>query len=113
MANKICKHGEHAELEGGGIYFICRFDWEESGEKWRKNSSCRYSRWCKEDKRYYASTDKNGFTCLHFELLRPFSAKEEVSEVEKFFEKEQSSYGDEDMINDLESMFENYNTDQE
>lgn len=112
MVNKICKHGEQLKLAGGGIYFLCRFDWKEEDEEWRKNSPCRYSRWCKEDKQYYASTDNDGLVCLHFELLRPFSFKKEFVESDEFLEGDRKSYNDEEMLIDLESIFKNYDVDQ-
>lgn len=113
MADKICKHGEQLKLSGGGIYFLCRFDWEESGEEWRKNSPCRYVRWCQEDKTYYASVDEGGNTCLHFELLKPSLPAKKVVETKEDVEKESSSYEDEDMVYDLEIIFEDYDIDQE
>lgn len=64
MADKICRHGEQIKLKGGGIYFLCRFDWE------RKDSHCQFVRWCQEDQKYYAQTDKGGNMCPYFEILR-------------------------------------------
>lgn len=71
MAYKICKRGEHEKRNGGGIYFICHYDWQEKDEQWRKESPCRFTRWCDSDQRYCASTDKDGKTCPHFLMLRP------------------------------------------
>ena len=61
MKRKICKHGEQLKLKGGGIYFLCRFEWE------RKNSQCQFVKWCIPDKKYYASVDKGGNMCPYFE----------------------------------------------
>lgn len=113
MAHKICEHGELLKLDGGGYYFLCRFDGWEKSEEWRMGSQCRYARWCQEDRKYFASTDESGNMCPHFSLLRPKVSEpvksiiETTKMVEAQIENEEDGLGveEENMVDIFKSIF--------
>jgi hypothetical protein len=90
MNRKICKHGEQLKLEGGGIYFLCRFDWE------RKNSQCKFVKWCVADKKYYSSLDEGGNMCPHFEKFVPELPKV-IEAKTKIYQAKKVDYEEEDI----------------
>ena len=77
MAHKICKHGSQVKLKGGGIYFLCQFDWD------RKGSHCRYAYWDMNDRLYYNSRDKGGNLCPYFKAYKPEVQSKEILPSEK------------------------------
>jgi hypothetical protein len=106
MAHKICKHGELLKLDGGGYYFLCRYDAWEKSEEWRQGSQCRYAKWYQEEKKYYASTDDGGNMCPHFSLLRP-KVIESAPSITKSVETEDDNMDakEENTVNVFKSLF--------
>lgn len=60
----ICINGEQKVPQGEtGIFFICHHEDNEGNH-------CRFSRWCKQEKKYVITTDKDGNSCKNFSIKR-------------------------------------------
>jgi hypothetical protein len=58
----LCQNGILTTPPGEtGIYFLCQLPQF-------KNSQCRFVRFCNQTKEYILSTDKNGNSCLYYEI---------------------------------------------